>query len=997
MAELFIQCPGQPDITIPLGEKAVTIGRAEDAGAFISEKKASRQHLKVRTLEGGGAVAEDQGSSNGTWFLEPAGDDQRFLRRALEDGDTLRIGDTKITYRQVTSAPAPSASGEPAAPPLVSGSLMLTPSAPEAAAPAPTEPAEPEPVPEPVAASAPRERSRDDMPRARAPEPVGWGKVLGFVVGAVAVLVAVELYWGKQAEKKSARSEEQRAMLKVLEDLDKGLEHFTRRRDAFADKYPSSSQLATLDRFLDELRRRETHRIQIEGRLNTLLARVGDAPSSEIRRELEDLRVQLHEDEEFGLRISRTVTGLDRRRAESDEDALRELERRVNALLKADRPSQAQALIVAYRHAHPGLNGDNYTRWNKLDGKVEAVLKETFDIAWALAEDEKDSGKRTRILADVYPALAGSRYGDRVGESLRSAASLAAPRRGSLPAGATPWKPGQDPTKPATPSHTQALLARAKKAETLIGERKWGAARAAFDELCKEVKAESLKKEWQVRMGEVDMILGLVRALAEETDGDKKLRRKLSGGTYTVVSASPAEVTLERKGQAKVTPWSQLAPGDVLTLLKPKRMADARRHAVAVLATSLGDRDAFIDALIPLYDKGADLAATNALVARHLHGLPEAPTGGYRHYKGEILDNAGYERRVTQERIATLRKDAERVLEAMAKEKVFKKLQRLKDKRAELDKRRKYALLAIFNTTHYPYPANKGGPQYQAVQREIDRRIALAREIWDDPSKMQIKRAGKLDKHLTAWDGIIAELKRHEVDTADLVKRITPYTLYVGTDVPLSIRTFYKDEFEKEWFAYNRWVMTAYNPARKEYANEREWQQVHVTNEYRMLMGYHAVVQPGGASYDAIDKESVIKILDAGKVLKTAPLRALRIDNRLVEAARLHSIDMGKRGYFAHQAPANPATGEPATGPADRMRKAGYNGFGFSENIATASDPKTAHVMWCHSSGHHRNILSNWTDLGSGVAGKGFTQNFGSGGGSRPQIYPDTAIRNRKR
>jgi hypothetical protein len=191
--------------------------------------------------------------------------------------------------------------------------------------------------------------------------------------------------------------------------------------------------------------------------------------------------------------------------------------------------------------------------------------------------------------------------------------------------------------------------------------------------------------------------------------------------------------------------------------------------------------------------------------------------------------------------------------------------------------------------------------------------------------------------------------------------------------------------------------MDVYNPARREVADDREWNQVRITNEYRMMMGYTAIVQPGGASYDAIDKESVVKILDAATITKVSPLRALRIDNRLVKAARGHSIDMGKRGFFAHEAPANPATGEGPTGPAERMRKQGYNGFGFSENIATASDPMTAHVMWCHSSGHHRNILSGWTDLGSGVAGKGFTQNFGTGGGARPEIYPDTTIRDRSR
>ena len=43
--------------------------------------------------------------------------------------------------------------------------------------------------------------------------------------------------------------------------------------------------------------------------------------------------------------------------------------------------------------------------------------------------------------------------------------------------------------------------------------------------------------------------------------------------------------------------------------------------------------------------------------------------------------------------------------------------------------------------------------------------------------------------------------------------------------------------------------------------------------------------------------------------------------------------------------------------------------------------------MWCHSSGHHRNILSAWVDMGSGQAGGAlWTQNFGNGGGAAPVI-----------
>ncbi len=334
------------------------------------------------------------------------------------------------------------------------------------------------------------------------------------------------------------------------------------------------------------------------------------------------------------------------------------------------------------------------------------------------------------------------------------------------------------------------------------------------------------------------------------------------------------------------------------------------------------------------------------------------------------------------------------MLAQVEKEGAFKKLKKLEGLRDELDKRRRFALTAIFNTVHYPYPYPKD-KRYYAVQGEIDKRTKHAREIWDNPFSVTIKREGKLGKHFETWDKVIEELEIKKVDTAHLKKRMAPYLLYV-TGEPLTIRTYFRTEEEKTLLAYNRWVMSQYNPARTEYANGSERRQVQVTNEYRMMIGYTAVVTPPNIPYASLTPDNAVTVLNKAVLEKTMPLRALRIDNRLVEAARLHSQDMSKRGYFAHQAPPNPATGEGATGPAFRMQKLGYNGFGFSENIAMSASPKGAHEMWIRSSGHHRNILSGWTDLGSGLGGRNFTQNFGNGGGGPAKIQPDTTIRKRE-
>jgi hypothetical protein len=82
---------------------------------------------------------------------------------------------------------------------------------------------------------------------------------------------------------------------------------------------------------------------------------------------------------------------------------------------------------------------------------------------------------------------------------------------------------------------------------------------------------------------------------------------------------------------------------------------------------------------------------------------------------------------------------------------------------------------------------------------------------------------------------------------------------------------------------------------------------------------------------------------------------------------------MSRLGYFGHF---SPTPGRKT--PYDRMRLQGYV-YGASENcVAGTTDPRSAHQRWCHSSGHHRNILMPpWTEMGTGAHGSLMTQNFG--------------------
>jgi uncharacterized protein YkwD len=106
---------------------------------------------------------------------------------------------------------------------------------------------------------------------------------------------------------------------------------------------------------------------------------------------------------------------------------------------------------------------------------------------------------------------------------------------------------------------------------------------------------------------------------------------------------------------------------------------------------------------------------------------------------------------------------------------------------------------------------------------------------------------------------------------------------------------------------------------------------------------------------------------------------ALRLDTRLRTAARQHSADMARFGFFSH-------TGQDGSDPGKRMRAAGYPAnTGWAENIARGyPDPDAVMDGWMNSPGHRANILNcGLRALGVGVvrgdSGRVYwTQDFGA-------------------
>ncbi|MCP9953043.1 CAP domain-containing protein [Actinomadura madurae] len=130
----------------------------------------------------------------------------------------------------------------------------------------------------------------------------------------------------------------------------------------------------------------------------------------------------------------------------------------------------------------------------------------------------------------------------------------------------------------------------------------------------------------------------------------------------------------------------------------------------------------------------------------------------------------------------------------------------------------------------------------------------------------------------------------------------------------------------------------------------------------------------GGSTGGSSSTETAVVTLTNAERAKNG-CKALRIDQRLVVAARKHSADMAANNYFDH-------TSRNGDSPWKRMEDAGYPSPG-AENIAKGYPTAAAVVKgWMNSPGHRANILNcglRAVGVGkaSGPGGPLWTQNFG--------------------
>lgn len=297
-----------------------------------------------------------------------------------------------------------------------------------------------------------------------------------------------------------------------------------------------------------------------------------------------------------------------------------------------------------------------------------------------------------------------------------------------------------------------------------------------------------------------------------------------------------------------------------------------------------------------------------------------------------------------RERLEALLYDGIRIAqEAVQRDPLTKRLSALAEEKREIESLRAKALELVFDEERYPMPyEGKGVPNAttalkEKTQREIDKHVGALRKAWYEADEKAVTltadfrtRAARLGAACSLFDaaGLAAPKLPDDAAFAAFLpegeKKVTARTLFASAselrDHEHNVRTLRENEAVAS-------SMTLV---------EREL--LRITNEYRILLGRRAVAH----------------------------------DERLLLAARAHCQEMHRCGYFGHSG----ATPETATLDL-RLKAQGFDGIRMGENIAMTESPQGAHDLWYRSCGHHRNILNAaWTHLGSGNAGRLYTQNF---------------------
>ncbi|MDJ0975706.1 MAG: FHA domain-containing protein [Planctomycetota bacterium] len=987
MATLRIEVKGQT-FEAPLPDQAVRIGSADDADLKLNVGAIGGTHCVLEPLGNDRYRLRDSGSGYQTKV-----NGNVIKQISLSAGDVIEVGDARITFIPDAAVKTPPAKPKPVTPavaPKAAPASVAPPASREAKA---KGPARPEPRPKAATnggtnggtnGSARREgearrRARGSRSRLIAP-------LIGVALAAAAAIVVMNQQ-SEKASQSGALKNKYEAAVRLLDAKD-----WSGAKAGFEALVQQNEDTAVQDKAKRRLAHIRSRDAALEADLAELVDQALDYRPSDLAAR-RDYFLQ-----EYGAQwlprfesLTGTITALQSNWLENTGAALTF---EAGELIKAGRFDEALENWRRLKRSAPlAVDVDDLIAQGV--HAVESKASVAADrLTSRVARLDKRSGPdmAARWLEKRMAGFAGTKAEVKLAGTLRglreAAEAAAAAAAAAQPATPTPSQPtpaAEGPSAPATPTTPAAVIAAKQAldlAAAMVKERRFDTALSTITGAHAEAPAGEWKGTLASRRDDLDMAKKAFEALVADikANGKDKFRRvPLSDRLKaTLVDADFETIaTLVRGGESRFR-WERVSPRLFAELFERSEPTGEAAVNAAALMQVVGGPEAASQLAFQAGQSGVDTGRLFALIARWRG--EDVPAGGYVVHEGAYVTPARRDFLVLEARIADamqritspkldvregaykellaigepardrfeasmrVRRDA--VIEEIAENKAFRSSKHKSKLLGLLKTRRATALKLIFDSQAYPYPnPNKRN------QKEVEELVDLVREVWDRPFDLIAQWDKNLKAELervTEVDAVLAQIDPGYSPDLDVVKE----RINKAIDMP-SYAPGGKEASNRE---YSLKVLS-FNERLETTATEQEKDNTRAVNEYRMMMG----------------------------------LRAVKINERLLRGARGHSRHMRQNNYFAHNVPANKgATNENRT-PGNRAKQQGYGG-GVGENIAMGPGTgRGAFWAWFRSSGHHRNMLSRWTEMGCGRTGSYWTQLFGGASGfslSTPDPLP---------
>jgi len=932
MARLRITFRGA-ETTVSLRDRETTIGRSNRCTIHLPDPDLAPVHFRIRQRDRGFQLKDD-GSGAGTRV-----NGKPVYATTLRHGDRIEAGGLQCVFLAEASASTPA-------------------------------PAEPE---VPVAAPA---------------EPRGYrtssrSLYLWAAVGALVCVVAAYLLlkespekeahaqWSKATAVRDAAREDPVNAERHLLEARALLEEITERYADTRTARTAATNLAEVRRTLDALERLEEERGRLRGELDEIavqdafvrLARIREVPhpavtarAVEVEEQLQQARTARHEREFVAVR---------------DRAAALAEKRRYSEALRAWR--QYETADYLYRQ-----------RANDARAEIEKEIAEQYRGLLRLAGRGEDLDSRIALLEASRGVFGGTAHAEdlevRIGAlRARKRASVVVVRKPEKKKEAEPEETEPEETEPEEtepeekPAEELGPYEEPPKVAELVRQRRYAKAATTLRALSRHPDARIRLDELALLANLMADLKGAVRARPDDFTG---VLLPHGTGRGDAVGADDMALKVRVDGTETQFAWEALPAKGFPKLFRQAGLEKPPRLATALFFDEEGlSKEARRD-YVAFHRSEQEPERLTRILARR-RGI-EPPEKGFVFFRGDLVTEAERERTLLLERIEklgkiarspiekrrraawaeleTLGEPAVETLATVLRERRAEVAKELSDSRAfsasrfaarlgrELQERRKNALAFILDANKYPYP-NKS----EEAQKEAERLVDLVRALWDRPYEALLEKS----EDARALD---AELKELDQKLARLDPLGEPlYDATVGEiQKELDVSRIAVDSSDKKRIEYNAEV-ALYNAKVETTADAEERANVVAVNEYRHMMGQYA----------------------------------LKIDERLVRAARKHSIEMRQLNYFDHNSPT-----KHLRTPNQRAAREGYKS-GVAENIARgAGTGRQAFWQWFKSSGHHRNMLNpGHTEMGCGAAAHHWwTQKFGRATGRRPEppdVPPD--------